>query len=56
MNITKAEAESLQEFIEMNFFDNIRNDPDADNMEWAFNICVLWKRCKDCCKKEGSNT
>ena len=45
--ITKDEAESLVDFIEVNIFDQIKNDPDTDNMVWLYNVCAVWKKCKE---------
>ena len=44
--ITKGEAESLIDFIEINIFEQIKSDPDTDNMAWLYNICVIWGKCK----------
>ena len=49
IEITKDEAESLLDFIELNFFDAIRNDEDVDNLEWAMNIMSVCKKCKEGC-------
>ena len=46
IEITKDEAESLVDFIEMNIFDIIRNDPDIDSIEWLENIMAIYKKCK----------
>ena len=43
--ITKDEGGSLKEFIEINFFDSIRNDPDIDNLIWAKNILSVYEKC-----------
>ena len=45
ITITSDEADSLKEFIEMNFFDSIRNDPDVDNLIWAKNILSVYEKC-----------
>ena len=49
IEITKDEAESLLDFIEVSFFDTIRNDEDVDNLEWAMNIMSVYKKCKEGC-------
>ena len=35
VDLTKVQCEALAEFIELNFLDAIRNDPDIDNLEWV---------------------
>ena len=47
IEITKDEAESLVDFIEMNIFDMIRNDPDVDSIEWLCNIASVYRKCKE---------
>ena len=49
IEITKDEAESLLDFIELNFFDAIRNDEDVDNLEWVINIMSVYQKCKEGC-------
>ena len=49
IEITKDEAESLLDFIGVSFFDAIRNDEDVDNLEWAMNIMLVYKKCKEGC-------
>ena len=49
IKITKEEAESLLDFIELNFFNAIRNDEEIDNLEWAMNIMLVYKKCKEGC-------
>ena len=46
IEITKDEAESLMDFIEINIFDIIRNDPDIDSIEWLKNIMAVYQKCK----------
>lgn len=46
IEITKDEAESLADLIEMNIFDIIRNDADVDSIEWLENIMAVYKKCK----------
>lgn len=46
IEITKGEAESLADLIEMNIFDIIRNDSDTD-IEWLENIMAIYKKCKE---------
>ena len=46
IEITKDEAESLADFIEVNIFDIIRNDPDIDSIEWLENLMAVYKKCK----------
>lgn len=46
IEITKSEAESLVDLIEMNIFDVIRNDEEIDSIEWLCNIASVYNKCK----------
>lgn len=45
IQITKAEAESLLDFIEIAFIEDVRNG-ECDNMEYVANICSVWAKAK----------
>lgn len=47
MELTYDEAYALEEFIEINIFNNIRNDEDIDNMNWLLSMCEIYKKCKE---------
>lgn len=38
IDLTKNEAYSLAEFIDLNLITSIRNDPDMDSIQWLRNI------------------
>ncbi|MBQ6631029.1 MAG: hypothetical protein IJH55_02705 [Romboutsia sp.] len=42
--ITENEASSLKDFIEYNFLDSIRNDPDTDSLLYVWNILRVYDR------------
>ena len=46
IEITKDEAESLMDFIEMNIFEIIRENTEIDSIEWLCNIMSVYKKCK----------
>lgn len=46
IEITKDEAESLVDLIEMNIFDIIRSDLDIDSIEWLCSIASVYRKCK----------
>ena len=48
IEITKAEAETLVDLIEINIFDIIRNDEGIDNIKWLANIMSVYNKCKEC--------
>lgn len=50
VELTKGQCESLVEFIELNFFDAIRNDPEVDSIEWARNILNAHQAFKEAAK------
>lgn len=45
VRLTKGEAESLLDFLEMNLIDSIRNDPDCDNIKYIENLIRIWRKC-----------
>ena len=47
INITRDQAISLLDFIEFNFINSIRDDPDCDSMEYVCNICEIYKKIKE---------
>ena len=50
LDITKSQAKSLIEFIEIEFLNSLRNDVDIDNMQYVVNVCDVYKELK---KKVG---
>lgn len=44
--ITIDEAESLLDFIELNFINSIREDPDCDSMEYVANVGSIYKKLR----------
>jgi len=45
--ITKGEAVSLFDYLEIHLLDDIRSDYDIDSMEWLHNMMNVWKKCKE---------
>ena len=45
IELTKGEAESLCDFLEMNLIDAIRNDADCDNIVYVENLIRVWRKC-----------
>ena len=43
--ITKEEAESLTEFIELYLLTAIREDTEIDSLGWVYNILNVYKKC-----------
>lgn len=47
IDLTKDEAYSVAELIDMNLLDTIRNYKDIDSMEWLMNIVHVYEKlCK----------
>lgn len=45
--LTKDEAYALAEFIDMNFFEVLRNNVDIDSMQWLRNMVHAYEKlCK----------
>ena len=46
ITLTKDEAISLADFLEIHLIDDIRNDTDIDSLEWLANMISIYKKCK----------
>lgn len=46
IDLTRDQCESVANLIEDNLFEIIRNDLDADNMNWLCNICAAYTELK----------
>ena len=42
--LTKDEAYAIAEFIDCYLFDRIRNDPDADSLQWLINVVHAYEK------------
>ena len=47
ITITKDEAESLLDWLEIHLIDDIRDDTDCDSMEWLSNMMSIYNKCKE---------
>lgn len=47
VKLTNDEAESLMDWLDTNFIESIKADPDCDNMEWLCNMVSIYKKCKE---------
>lgn len=47
VKITKSEISNLIEFIEFYFIDSIRNDPDADNIDYIVDMMNVLTKLRD---------
>ena len=45
IKLTKDEAESLLDYLEINLIQNIKDNPDVDSMIWLDNIMSIWRKC-----------
>ena len=52
IEITKEQAESVVDFLEAEFINGIRNDPDLDNLRYVVNICEVYKKLNDVARRE----
>ena len=50
--ITAGEAESLEELLDFYIIQQIRDDPDYDNMRCLANLVHVWEKCSELVKKE----
>ena len=42
--VSKGEAYSISEYIDLSIFDHIRNDTDIDSVMWLINIVDIYKK------------
>lgn len=47
INLTEYQCRNLCEFIELNIFDNIRNDPDIDNIGWLVDMMDTYQKLQE---------
>lgn len=47
VELTRSEAESLFEILETHLIEIVRDDEEIDNLNWLYNILVIWKKCRD---------
>ena len=45
VELTESEAESLRDYLESFFIQNIKDDPDIDSMLWMDNMLSIWRKC-----------
>lgn len=45
VELTASEAESLADYLDTFFIQNIRDNPDIDSMLWLDNIMSIWRKC-----------
>lgn len=45
IELTESEAESLLDYLELNFIQNVKDDPDVDSMLWMDNMLSIWRKC-----------
>lgn len=46
VEITKSEAASLANLIDLHLFSIIRDDPEIDSMVWLCNMVSIYEKCK----------
>lgn len=45
VELTESEAASLLDYLELNFIQNVKDDPDVDSMLWMDNMMSIWRKC-----------
>ena len=45
VDLTESEAESLRDYLEVFFIQNVKDDPDVDSMLWMDNMLSIWRKC-----------
>lgn len=51
IDLTKSQCENLADFIEINIFQNIRDDTDIDNMDWLIDMVDAYKKFREAAKE-----
>ena len=46
IELTKSEAETIVDMIELYIFDIIRQDEEIDNINWLSTVMEIYKKCK----------
>ena len=46
VDLTESQCKNLCDFIEVNIFENIRNDTDIDNIGWLIEIIEAYQKLK----------
>lgn len=47
ISLTKSQVENLIEFFELCFIDQIRSDPDVDNMDYVVDMSQVYTKLKE---------
>ena len=47
VTLTRAECQSLLDFIEPELYNVIRQDTDIDSVQWLINICSIISKCRN---------
>ena len=45
IEITEGEAESLLNYLDVFFIQNVKDDPNLDSMLWMDNMMSIWRKC-----------
>lgn len=55
VSITRNEAESLVDWIEMDFIDDIRRNKECDSLVYIENILRIYRKCKEYLEEGARN-
>ncbi len=53
IEITRDEAESFVDLVEVYLLDIIRSNPDIDSIEWLGNLLEIYRKCQAALKEEN---
>ena len=45
VELTASEADSLRDYLETFFIQNVKDYPDVDSMLWMDNMLSIWRKC-----------
>jgi len=55
IELTEAEVESLIDWIEIHFIQDLKEDEDADSLEWLANMMSIYRKCQKAIEEEKKN-
>ena len=55
VELTKAEAESLALHLQIYLLQEVRDDPDYDNLDYLLNLVHIYERCKEAAFEKGAS-
>ncbi len=55
VELSRDEAISLCDYLELNLIENIRANPDVDSIEWLRNMTTIWDKCRKAAEESDAD-